>query len=123
MKKLSLLLLSLVFVATSSFAQQKRKTQQGHTNQNKFKQLDHATPNSQRTASGAPGVKYTQQKVDYVMDIVLDDDNQKITGKETITYHNNSTDNLPYLWLQLDQNMRAADSKTPDISSGKVRKK
>ncbi len=120
MKKISLLLLSLVFVATSSFAQQKRKTQQGHTNQNKFKQLDHATPNSQRTASGAPGVKYTQQKVDYVMDIVLDDDNQKITGNETITYHNNSTDNLSYLWLQLDQNMRAADSKSPDIQPNRM---
>ena len=118
MKKLGLLVLSLVFVVATSFAQ--RKTQQGHTNQNKFKQLDLATPNSQRTASGAPGVKYTQQKVDYVMDIVLDDDNQKITGKETITYHNNSTDNLPYLWLQLDQNMRAADSKTPDITTDRM---
>ena len=122
MKKISLLVFALVFVASSSFAQQ-RKTQQGHTNQNKFKQLDHATPNSQRTASGAPGVKYTQQKVDYVMDIVLDDDNQKITGKETITYHNNSTDNLTYLWLQLDQNMRAADSKTPDITTDRMPRK
>tara|TARA_R110002073_G_scaffold251985_3_gene414548 strand:- start:1179 stop:3284 length:2106 start_codon:yes stop_codon:yes gene_type:complete len=122
MKKIGLLVLSLVFVMVSSFAQQK-KTQQGHTNQNKFKQLDHATPNSQRTASGAPGIKYTQQKVDYVMDIVLDDDNQRITGKETITYHNNSTDNLSYLWLQLDQNMRAADSKTPDINPDRLPKR
>jgi hypothetical protein len=121
MKKIGLVL-SLVFVAASSFAQQ-RKTQQGHTNQNKFKQLDHATPNSQRTASGAPGIKYTQQKVDYVMDIVLDDENQKITGKETITYHNNSTDNLTYLWVQLDQNMRAADSKTPDITTDRIPKR
>ena len=122
MKKIGLLALSLVFVAASSYAQQ-RKTQQGHTNQNKFKQLDHATPNSQRTASGAPGIKYTQQKVDYVMDIVLDDDNQKISGKETITYHNNSTDNLTYLWVQLDQNMRAADSKTPDITTDRIPKR
>ena len=120
MKKLSLLVLSLVFIATSSFAQQKRKTQQGHYNNNKFKQLDLATPNSQRTASGAAGVKYTQQKVDYVMDIILDDENQKISGKETITYHNNSTDNLSYLWLQLDQNMRAADSKSPDIRTNRM---
>ena len=123
MKKISLVAFSIVFVAASAFAQQKRKTQQGHTNQNKFKQLDLATPNSQRTASGAPGVKYTQQKVDYVMDIVLDDENQKITGKETITYHNNSTDNLSYLWLQLDQNMRAADSKTPDITTSRIPKR
>ncbi len=49
------------------------------------------------------------------MDIILDDENQRIYGEETITYHNNSTDNLEYLWLQLDQNKRAANSKTPDI--------
>ena len=48
--------------------------------------------------------------------INLDDDNQKITGNETITYHNNSEDTLSYLWVQLDQNVRAKDSKTPDIT-------
>ena len=123
MKKFSILLFSLVFISAASFAQQ--KTKQGHTNQNKFKQLkdELATPNSQHTASGAPGIKYTQQKVDYNMDITLDDDNQRIYGFETITYHNNSEDNLAYLWVQLDQNMRAADSKTPDIQPTKVPKK
>ena len=122
MKKIGLLVLSLVFVASSSFAQKAKK---GHTNQNKFKQLKEelATPNNQRTASGAPGKEYWQQKVDYVMDITLDDDKQRITGSETITYKNNSPDELPYLWVQLDQNMRAKDSKTPDISSGKIPKK
>ena len=118
MKKFTSLLLTLLFVSAAMFAQDSpKKTQQGHTNQNKFKQLKDllATPNSQRTASGAPGVNYTQQKVDYVMDIVLDDDKERITGDEKITYHNNSKDELAYLWLQLDQNMRAADSKTPDI--------
>jgi hypothetical protein len=121
MKKIGFLIFSLVFVA-NSFAQ---KTKEGHTNQNKFKQLKQElpTPNAERTASGKPGAAYTQQKVDYVMDIVLDDAKTKITGSETITYHNNSKDDLEYLWIQLDQNMRAADSKTPDISSGKIRKK
>ncbi|ARV05730.1 aminopeptidase [Polaribacter sp. SA4-10] len=124
MKKITVLVLSLFFVVASVFAQQK-ETKQGHTNQNKFKQLKDvlATPNNQHTASGAPGKKYTHQKVDYVMDIVLDDDNQKISGNETITYHNNSDDALTYLWLQLDQNMRASDSKTPDIQSSKVPEK
>jgi hypothetical protein len=125
MKKIGLLVLSFVFVASASFAQ-KKKTQQGHTNQNKFRQLSmdmFATPNSQHTASGAPGINYTQQKVDYVMDIVLDDEKQQITGKETITYHNNSKDVLPYLWVQLDQNMRAADSKTPDIQPSSTPKR
>ncbi|QNM86545.1 M1 family metallopeptidase [Polaribacter pectinis] len=125
MKKISLLLFSVFFVATSLFSQEKQITKQGHTNQNKFKQLkdELATPNSQRTASGAPGKNYTQQKVDYAMDIVLDDDKQRISGNEIITYHNNSADELAYLWVQLDQNMRAADSKTPDIQSGKIPKK
>ncbi|PWG04480.1 M1 family metallopeptidase [Polaribacter aquimarinus] len=118
MKKLSVTTFVFAFVFVG-FAQ---KAKQGHTNQNKFRQLKQElpTPNSQRTASGAPGKNYTQQKVDYVMDITLDDDNTRITGTETITYHNNSTDDLSYLWVQLDQNMRALDSKTPDISSGKV---
>jgi len=114
-------MLSLVFAATS-FAQ---ITKQGHTNTNKFRQLKQElpTPNLERTASGAPGKEYTQQKVDYVMDIVLDDAKTRITGSETITYHNNSRDELSYLWVQLDQNMRAADSKTPDISSGEIETK
>ncbi|PQJ73505.1 M1 family metallopeptidase [Polaribacter butkevichii] len=124
MKKITLLLLAVFFIGTATYAQEQNITKQGHTNQNKFKQLkdELATPNSQRTASGAPGVNYTQQKVDYVMDIVLDDENQKITGKETITYHNNSKDDLSYLWVQLDQNMRAKDSKTPDIQPNKIAK-
>jgi hypothetical protein len=123
MRKLSILLFSFLFVTAASFAQQ--KTKQGHTNQNKFKQLkdELATPNSQHTASGAPGINYTQQKVDYNMNITLDDDNQRIYGNETITYHNNSVDNLAYLWVQLDQNMRAADSKTPDIQPNRIPKK
>ena len=124
MKKVSTLLFSFVFITSVGFAQESI-TKQGHTNQNKFKQLKEelATPNSQHTASGAPGVDYTQQKVDYEMDIVLDDDNQRIYGNETIRYHNNSKDDLEYLWVQLDQNMRAADSKTPDIQPNRIPKK
>ncbi len=121
MKKLSVLLFTICFVSYS-YAQ---KAKEGHTNQNKFRQLKQElpTPNSQRTASGAPGKEYTQQKVDYKMDIVLDDANTKITGSETITYHNNSSDELRYLWVQLDQNMRASDSKTPDITPNRIPKK
>ena len=122
MKKQSFTLLVALFVIFASFGQ---KTQQGHTNQNKFRQLKEelATPNNLRTASGAPGKEYWQQKVDYVMDITLDDNKQKITGSETITYKNNSPDELPYLWVQLDQNMRASDSKTPDIQPNSAPKK
>ncbi|APZ47654.1 aminopeptidase [Polaribacter reichenbachii] len=118
MKKISLFVFSLFFISTVSIAQEKKeekKTQQGHTDQNKFRQMKDvlATPNDQHTASGAPGHQYTQQKVDYIMDIRLEESTNKIYGDEKITYHNNSKDNLEYLWVQLDQNMRADDSKTP----------
>ncbi|MDB3887343.1 M1 family metallopeptidase [bacterium] len=96
-----------------------------NTNQNKFRQLKDqlATPNVYRTASGAPGHKYYQQQADYVIDITLDDAKQKILGEETITYKNNSPDKLEYLWVQLDQNVRAKDSDTKLIATSKVRSK
>ncbi len=123
MKKLLLYSLSILFIASSLFAQeieQKTERQNSHYNVSKFKQLKEElpTPNKQHTASGAPGYEYTQQQVDYKIDIVLDEENNKIFGKETITYHNNSRDNLDYLWVQLDQNMRAPDSKTNAIKGG-----
>ena len=86
--------------------------QEESTNKNKFRQLyqELPTPNVYRNASGAPGHMYWQQKADYKMSIELDDENQRIYGEETITYTNNSPDVLDYLWVQLDQNMRAKDS-------------
>ncbi len=121
----SFFLVSMAFTMSIQSQNIQRKTQKGHTNENKFKQLEDllATPNEVHTASGAPGKKYTQQQVDYKMDIILDDEKQRITGSEQIVYHNNSEDELPYLWVQLDQNMRAANSKTPDIMTSKVPKK
>ncbi|MBT8316973.1 MAG: M1 family metallopeptidase [Lutibacter sp.] len=115
MHKVVFKILALLLVTTLTYAQETE--QKGHYNISKFKQLKEElpTPNSQHTASGAPGYEYTQQKVDYKIDLILDDENQRIYGEETITYHNNSKDNLEYLWLQLDQNMRAADSERPDI--------
>ena len=72
-----------------------------------FKQLDDVwpTPDAQRRASGAPGPGYWQQQADYVIDVELDEANNRILGSETITYHNNSKDTLDYLWMQLDQNL------------------
>ena len=118
-QKIYNVLLVLVFTSSGLLAQ---KAKQGHVNINKFRQLKQElpTPNSQRTASGKPGKDYTQQKVDYKMDIVLDDDNRRISGSETITYHNNSSDALEYLWVQLDKNMRAKDSKTTDIQPNRI---
>ncbi|WP_242202340.1 M1 family metallopeptidase [Aestuariivivens insulae] len=120
MQKLKYLVLSIAIISSSVFAQEQEKVKpQGHTDQNKFRQMKDllATPNETRTASGAPGYAYTQQKVDYVMNIRLDENKNQIFGDEKITYHNNSKDHLEYLWVQLDQNMRAKDSKTPDINT------
>ena len=118
-----LLFLSILLLSTSFFAQeteQKNEKQSGHLNISKFKQLHEElpTPNKQHTASGAPGYEYTHQQVDYKMNIVLDEENNKLYGEETITYHNNSKDALEYLWVQLDQNMRAPNSETNDIKGG-----
>ena len=74
------------------------------------------TPNSYRTASGAPGIDYWQQKADYKIDIILNDENQMLYGEENITYYNNSPDILRYLWVQLDQNVRSDQSNTPLVT-------
>lgn len=84
---------------------------------NKFAQLgtELPTPNVYRTASGAPGPQYWQQRADYTIEVQLDEDLHKIHGEETVTYYNNSPDVLSYIWVQLDQNMRAKDSDTYKI--------
>ena len=124
MKAFKYFLLSFLFVSVVTFAQEEPSSgrELGHTNNNKFKQLydEFSSPNMFRTASGAPGPAYYQQQADYKMDIEIDDENARLTGFETITYTNNSPDILEYLWVQLDQNKRAKDSKSPLIESDGV---
>ncbi len=67
------------------------------------------TPNEYRTASGAPGPKYWQQRVDYDIKCDLDEEKLKLNGSETVTYYNNSPDVLTYLWLQLDENEHSSE--------------
>ncbi|MBL0741595.1 M1 family metallopeptidase [Chryseolinea lacunae] len=90
--------------------------------QGKFEQLEQTlpTPNEYRTGSGAPGTKYWQQKADYVISVELNDNNQSISGTETITYTNNSPDVLKYLWLQLDQNIIASENSLNTTGTGAV---
>jgi hypothetical protein len=78
------------------------------------------TPNEYRTGSGAPGPKYWQQKADYVISVELNDDNQSISGTETITYNNNSPDVLKYLWLQVDQNILSDQNTLASAGTGAV---
>lgn len=91
--------------------------------QGKFEQLGQMlpTPNEYRTGSGAPGPEYWQQQADYVITAELNDENQSISGAETITYHNNSPDVLTYLWLQLDQNLFDKDSNTGKTRNSAIR--
>ncbi|RKD87778.1 M1 family metallopeptidase [Mangrovibacterium diazotrophicum] len=114
MRKMSILVSLLAFCLAGSA--------QENTNKNKFRQLkqEFATPNVYRTASGAPGHEYWQQKADYKIQVSVDDEKQQIHGYETVTYHNQSPDPLDYLWVQLDQNVRAQDSNTPLVRSSRL---
>ncbi|MFZ6012463.1 MAG: M1 family peptidase, partial [Bacteroidota bacterium] len=91
----------LMLVAMSATAQDQKNWQ------GKFEQLEQLlpTPNEYRSASGAPGSKYWQQKADYNIDVEIDEAHNLLTGKETITYYNNSPEALKFIWLQLDQNV------------------
>ena len=65
-----------------------RKRDLGHYNENKFRQMydEMATPNMFRTASGAPGPAYYQQKADYKMNLELDDKNKNyMVLKQSLT--------------------------------------
>jgi len=75
-----------------------------------FRQLSLPTPNAYRSASGAPGHAYWQNRADYALEAVLDTAKQEIRGTGRLTYQNNSPDSLRFLWLQLDQNIFARNS-------------
>ncbi len=109
--------LFLLSMATSLFAQPFENRKYGQ--QDKFRQLEEIlpTPNGYRSAAGAPGPEYWQQKADYDIDIRLDDAKQHLTGKEKITYHNHSPHNLTYLWLQIDSNIFSPDSDSNKLRS------
>ncbi len=116
MKKIIHFLILFTFTLTSAFGQGKYEK--------KFEQLGTTlpTPNTYRTGSGAPGVDYWQQQADYVIDVEINDNTQVLTGKETITYTNNSPDILKYLWVQLDQNVREKNSNTAKINASRMPK-
>lgn len=107
-------LASLVILLAASLSLGATAEEQGRPSvyHDKFRQLEEIlpTPNGFRTASGAPGPAYWQQRADYEMDLELDDVNQVLIGREKVVYTNNSPETLRYLWLQLDQNLFAPDS-------------
>ncbi len=104
MRKLGFIVLMVAFASLTQA--QNIMNNPGSNHGNKFEQLGTIlpTPNEYRTASGAPGPKYWQQRVDYTIKCELDEPNLTLKGSETVTYYNNSPDVLTYLWLQLDEN-------------------
>ena len=113
MKKIFSFVLMLLSVTLYSYAQD-IKNNPGSNHGNRFEQLGTIlpTPNEYRTASGAPGPKYWQQRCDYDIVCELDEPNRKLNGKETLTYFNNSPDVLTYLWLQLDENQHSSKNNS-----------
>jgi hypothetical protein len=119
MKKL--LSFGIMCLAALTVMAQDIRNNPGSNHGNKFEQLGTIlpTPNEYRTASGAPGTKYWQQKADYDIKATLDEKNLMLHGAETITYFNNSPDVLTYIWLQLDENEHSTTKNAgyPDGSS------
>ena len=91
----------------------------------RFEQMERMLrdPSVYRTASGAPGPKYWQQRADYKINVELDDETQKLTGYETITYFNNSPDPLDYLWVSLDENVRHPDNDSYKFNPSSIRQR
>ncbi|WP_268122705.1 M1 family metallopeptidase [Roseivirga pacifica] len=118
MKKLTYLIIAMGFFATATYGQ---VVNSNHGK--RFEQLERMLrdPSVYRTASGAPGPKYWQQKADYKISATLDDENQRLTGSETITYYNNSPDPLEYLWLALDENVRQPDNDSYKFDPSSIR--
>ncbi len=68
--------------------------------------------NRYRSANGAPGPDYWQNRADYQIHATLDPSGKRLGGEVTITYTNNSPDALDSLWLQLDQNIYRSDARS-----------
>ena len=119
MHKLLLFSFAAMFSA-SSFAQS--ISNPGSNHGNKFEQLGTmiSDPNSYRTASGAPGSAYWQQRADYVINADLNEKTNILTGSESITYYNNSPDPLSYLWVQLDENQHMATDDSQVFNGSKM---
>ncbi len=120
MKKITLLTTAFIFTYCS-FAQNIQNNPKSNHG-NKFEQLGTILPdaNNFRSASGAPGNQYWQQKADYVIDAFLNEKTLTLEGEETITYTNNSPDALSYLWLQLDENQHNPKNESNYFDGSKV---
>ncbi len=114
-------LLALFWSSTEGFAQS-TSSQTNYNPEEAFSPLFYTqNGNEYRSASGFPGPKYWQNRVDYLINAQLDDQSHKVSASITITYRNNSPDKLPFLWLQLDQNSFKEDSRGHAVTPAKSR--
>jgi hypothetical protein len=113
---------ALLFLIGGTAVAQNIQNNPASNHGNKFEQLGTIlpSPNEYRSASGAPGPKYWQQKADYDIAATLDEKNLTLFGEETITYHNNSPDALNYLWLQLDENQHDPNNEVNYFDENKL---
>jgi hypothetical protein len=112
MKFYKALLLLVTIAAYNAKAQNTDQTSTKYDQHKVFNPLFYfGKGNEFRSASGAPGAKYWQNRADYKINVALDTAQHRITGSVTITYTNNSQDALSFLWLQTDQNIYREDSR------------
>lgn len=120
MKKLFLTIFSLTFAFQTLFAQNEKST---YDHREAFKPLFNYQPGTAyRSGTGAPGPMYWQNTADYVINAALNEETNLVSGDLLITYKNNSPDVLPFVWLQLDQNLFNSTSKgakTTPIEGGR----
>lgn len=104
------LILALCFAWTGLYAQ-------NYNSSEVFNPLNNYVPgNKYRSASGQPGPEYWQNRADYQIKASLDTTLHQVKGQVSITYTNNSPDELTFIWLQLDQNKFKKDSRGNSVT-------
>jgi len=84
--------------------------QQSIADSSSFRALALPPATSTRSASGAPGPRYWQQRADYTLQATLDTGTNVLRGQGRIYYVNRSPETLDHVWVQLDQNLFAPNS-------------
>lgn len=119
--------LSLTTIAYSAQAQTTDPAPSKYDQHKVFTPLFYQQNGNQfRTAGGAPSAKYWQNRADYKLNVTLDTAKHRVSGTAVITYTNNSPDGLPFLWLQVDQNIYREDSRaqaTSPVTGGRFANK
>ena len=111
--KKALLVIVFFLSAILSFAQDQKNMVTKFDPLETFAQNFYSTNGNEfRSASGAPGPKYWQNRADYKLDATIDTIKNSLTCNETIHYLNNSPDSLESLWLELDQNTYREDARS-----------